>query len=229
MPSTASALALAVAVGLGAVLLLGRGSIGTVALAAGALAVVVVVAERARGRRRAEQARVRDRVDEGLAVLAAELAAGRSPPAGLAAAAAVAPELGEAARLAALGADPVPALRQASLGPGAGPLADLAVAWGVAAGTGAPLTPVVRRVRQVVAGRAAADREVAEQLAPVHATGRVLALLPVLGLGLSGALGVDGVRLLTTSGWGQVCLLLAVVLVGAGLAWLDLLTRAALR
>jgi tight adherence protein B len=229
--STGSQRALAVLVGLAAAVLIGT-STGTLEVGAGAAAgllVLVVAAERGRGRRRSEVARVRDGVDEGLAALAAALAAGRPPPAALHAASEAAPYLAEAARLAALGADPVPALRAVSARPGAEPMADLAAAWGVALCTGAPLTPVVQRVRGAVAARTAADREAAEQLAPVHATGRVLAVLPVLGLGLGGALGVDSLRLLTTTGWGQACLLLAVVLVAVGLAWLDALTRAALR
>jgi tight adherence protein B len=167
-------------------------------------------------------------VDEALAVLGAELSAGRAPPSALATAARASPELAEAAHLAALGGDVAPALQRAARSPGAEALGDLAAAVGVAGRTGAPLTPVVRRLRHALAGRGAGTREAAEQLAPVQATARVLAVLPVFGLALGGALGVDTVRLLTTTGWGQVCLLLAVGLVAVGLWWVDVLARRAL-
>jgi tight adherence protein B len=57
----------------------------------------------------------------------------------------------------------------------------------------------------------------------------VLAVLPVLGLGLGGALGVDSLALLTGTAWGQVCLILALALVAAGLWWVDALARRAMR
>jgi tight adherence protein B len=191
--------------------------------------VAVVGLERSRGRRRAAVLRTREQVDEALAVLGAELVAGRAPPAALASAAAAAPAVAPAAQLAALGGDPTPALQQAAGAAGAEALHGLAAAYGVASRTGAALSPVVQRLRLGLAGQAAGSREAAEQLAPVHATARVLAVLPLLGLGLGGALGVDTPALLTGTTWGQVCLLLALGLVAAGLWWVDALARRTLR
>ncbi len=199
---------------------------GTV-LAAGLLALTVV-AERRRTRRRRHRDRARERVDEALVLLAAELAAGRSPPQALVAAAEAAPEaLAEPARLASLGGDPVPGLRVAASHPGAGGLGGVAAAWRVAVEGGAPLSVVLHRVRLTVEADAAAAREAAEQVAPVRATARVLAVLPVLGLALGGAVGVDSVSLLIGTAWGQACLLLATVLVGGGLLWVGALVDAA--
>jgi tight adherence protein B len=192
------------------------------------LAVVTAVAERRRSRAQAQRRRTRDEVDECLVLLRAELGAGRSPPQALAAAAPAAPGLLEqAAAVAALAGDPQPALRGASAHPGAAALADLAAAWQVAVGGGAPLSALLERMRLSVAAETAAAREAEEQVAPVRATARVLAVLPALGLLLGGAVGVNSMALLTGTLWGQVCLLLAVTLVAAGLAWVAALVRSA--
>lgn len=192
-------------------------------------AALVAHADTRRRRRRAAVDRVRDDLDEAVAVLSAELSAGR-PPAGAAeSAAAVAPGLfAEAAGMVRVGGDPVPVLRScAHRVPGASGLADVAAAWQVAQRTGAPLAPVMDRVRVALAADLAAAHETAEQLAPVHATARVLAVLPVAGVPVGWALGVDSVTALTTTGWGQACLLAAVGAVGLGLAWVELITRRA--
>jgi tight adherence protein B len=216
------AAATAVAVTAGAV------AAGT-ALAA-VLAALVVGGERRRAQRRRCRDATRDEVDEALVLLAAELAAGRSPPQALAAAAEAAPTLlAEPARLASLGGDPVPGLYAAAARPGATGLDGVAAAWHVAVHGGAPLSVVLHRVRLIVQADSAATREAAEQVAPVRATARVLAVLPVPGVALGGAVGIDSLSLLTGTLWGQACLLLATVLVGGGLFWVGALVDAAVQ
>jgi tight adherence protein B len=194
-----------------------------------ALAVLTVAAERRRARARRDRARTRDDVDELLVMLSAELGAGRSPPQALAAAAPAAPQLLEqAAAVAQLAGDPEPALRRAAGRPGADALGDLAAAWQVAVTAGAPLSALLERVRLSVAAESAAAREAEEQVAPVRATARVLAVLPGLGVLLGGAVGINSAALLAGTPWGQACLLLAVALVAGGLAWVAALVRAAL-
>jgi tight adherence protein B len=198
-------------------------------LAAG-LAAGVALRERVRGRRRRDLERARDRLDESVVLLAAELSAGRPPAQALQAGADAAPdEFAEAAQVAALGGDPAPALRRAAGLPGRAAAADVAAAWQVAGRTGAPVAAIMQRIRLGLQADLAAVREADEQVAPVYATARVLAVLPLGGLALGWALGVDSVRLLVSTGWGQACLLSAVGLVGAGLAWVEAITGRAAR
>jgi tight adherence protein B len=198
------------------------------AVLAALLAGLTVLAERRRSHVHRQRRRTRDEVDECLVLLRAELGAGRSPPHALAVAAPAAPGLlEEAVAVAALAGDPEPALRRAAGQPGASALADLAAAWQVAVGGGAPLSALLERMRLSVAAETAAAREAEEQVAPVRATARVLAVLPALGLLLGGAVGVNSLALLTGTVWGQACLLFAVALVATGLAWVAALVRSA--
>ena len=182
--------------------------------------VAVVVVERRRGAARAARDRRAEEVDEAITALAADLRSGARPSSALQAAARASPEVfGDAARGAQWGADPVLALRRSARRPGAEAVADLAVAWQVATRTGCHLADLVDRVRDSVRASLATSREVSETLAPVRATARLLAVLPVAGVGVGAAIGVDVVHLLSTTLWGQACLGAAVLLVAAGL-WL---------
>ena len=204
--------------------------VGPVAVAAMVVVVGVVVAERARTRRARQRRATAELVEECVAVLAAELKAGRSAPAAWAGAADVAPGLlSPAARAAALGGDPADAMRTAAATPGADTLRDVAAAWTVARSTGAPLADLLGRAAARAQDDVVTLREVEEQLAPVRATARVLAVLPALGVLLGGALGVDVVSLLLRTGWGQLCLLAAAALVASGLWVLERVAQRARR
>jgi tight adherence protein B len=203
---------------------------GPVAVGALVAAGTLVAAERSRIHRRRARARTAEAVAEAASVLAAELTAGRTPAQALSGAAEAAPELvGSAARVSAVGGDPRAALLAASAIDGAWGLAGLAAGWHVAQSTGAPLAAVLARIREVVESELALSREVDEQLAPVHATARVMAALPLLGVLMALGLGVNVPHLLLTTLWGQVCLLAAVSLVAAALALIDRIAQWALR
>jgi tight adherence protein B len=207
-----------------------RGGIGPIALTAFAGVVGIVAAERARTRRTRARRATAELVDECVAVLAAELSAGRSAADALAGAASVSPPLvGPAARVAALGGDPTSSLRVAADPPGADTMRDVAAAWAVAQSTGAPLADLLARAAVRAQDDLVTGREVEEQLAPVRATARVLAGLPLMGLVLGAGLGVDVVSLLLTTGWGQMCLLAAIALVASGLWVLDRVAERARR
>jgi tight adherence protein B len=89
------------------------------------------------------------------------------------------------------------------------------------------LADVLARVRTLVSDDLVTAHEVAEQLAPVRATSRVLAVLPVTGVLLGAGLGVNVVSLLLTTMWGQVCLVGAVTLVAGGLWVIDRISERA--
>lgn len=130
-----------------------------------------------------------------------------------------------------LGAAPLPAL-DAAAGPVPGPVGAGDAAWGqvvacwrFAEQVGAPLADVLAALRADVADRVAQEDEAEVQAAGARTTGTLLALLPALGLGLGAALGAHPVAFLTGTPTGGVCLVLAVTLETAGLAWLDRLVR----
>lgn len=199
-----------------------RAGAGPVSLVGIAGAAAVVVGERRRAARRADRRDTAARVEEALAVLSADLAAGRSPSEALAGAAEVAPDLlEEAARTWRLGGSPAQVLAHAAQREGAGALRQLRSAWLLVEQTGAPAADVLSRVSVGVRAELAAIREVDEQLAPVRATARVLAVLPLAGLALGALVGVNVPALLVGTGWGQVCLTAAVGLVAAGLTTVD--------
>lgn len=154
-------------------------------------------------------------------LLAAELRAGILPGHAFKALADDAPSLRPAAVAATHGGDVVAALRSASTEPGAGALADLAGAWHVAERAGAPLAQVLDRVAATARDDAEVDREVQAEAAPARATGRLMAVLPVLGLSLGAGMGADPVHVLTGTVVGASCLAGGVALACAGVVWVD--------
>jgi tight adherence protein B len=198
----------------------------------GAMAGVValVVAERRRSAARVCALATAEQVDEAVTAMTAALAAGASPAQTLGSAARASPTLfDEAARRAQWGVDPTPALRHAAQQPGAGSLTELAAAWAVAASTGCRLLDVLERLRTSVHDGVAVAHEVQEQIAPVRATARVLALLPLGGVVVGGSLGVNVPRLLLTTTWGHACIAAALALVASGLWLVERIARRAER
>jgi tight adherence protein B len=197
-----------------------------VATTAAATAVVVVRLQRA-GRRRAAAASTRRAAAEALDVLAAQVRAGLAPGRAVRAAADDLPWLAPVARVAAVGGDVPAALRAAAGRPGASALASLAAAWTVAERSGAPLADVLERLGDGVRADLEVHREVESAVAPARATSRLLAGLPVLGLGLGGSLGSDPVHVLLDTVPGAVCLVGGVGLSLVGLLWVDRLVEGA--
>jgi tight adherence protein B len=177
---------------------------------------------------RARAAAVRRRADSCVALdlLAAELRAGILPQQALAALGSDVPALRPAATAAAHGGDVPAALRRAGSEPGASALRDLAAAWQVAERAGAPLAGVLDRVAATVRDDAEVEREVRSEAAPARATGRLMAVLPVLGLSLGAGLGADPVHVLTRTLPGSLCLATGVGLACVGVAWVDRIAAA---
>lgn len=200
----------------------------SVGATAGVVALVVV--ERRRSAARVRALATAEQVDEAVTAMTAALAAGASPAQTLGSAARASPSLfDEAARRAQWGVDPTSALRQAARQPGAGALTELAAAWAVAASTGCRLLDVLERLRTSVHDGVAVAHEVQEQLAPVRATARVLALLPLGGVVVGASLGVNVPRLLLTTPWGRASIAGALALVASGLWIVERIARRAER
>jgi tight adherence protein B len=188
------------------------GSIGV--LAAGPVAAVVLGAYGGAGlailrrhQTRAVEAGSRQAAGDAVAALAAELRAGLP----------VGPVLAAAAG--------------ALIGPGVvGPEAALiarrvTAAVTVAESSGAPLADVLDRLDDHLRGVNRARASAAAQAAGARVSALLLAVLPIVGIGIGYAMGVDPLPILLGSRLGAVCLFSAVALQLAGLAWSGRLSR----
>ena len=198
---------------------------GPVLAGLGSVGALVVVGLRREAARRRVRGRERAGAVEALAVLAAELRSGRTPDAALAAAAGLAhgpleQALLAASRAAPVGADPAVLLRAGASGSAVPEvLQGLATCWALCASTGASLT---RAIEVLAASQRAGDeqrRAVEAELAGPRATAALLAVLPVAGLALAGALGADPLQVLLHTPLGAGCTAGAVLLDGLGLWW----------
>ncbi|MEU5717196.1 type II secretion system F family protein [Streptomyces sp. NPDC020403] len=199
-------------------------------LFAGALAVPLL-RRWLRGRAmRCARERAADAVMALCGTVVGELRAGREPGQALLTAARNAGALGEgeAAVLAAarFGGDVPGELRKASAGPGLDGLAGVAACWQVAVDGGAGLAAGLARLEGALRADRRRREELRAQLAGAWSTVLVLALLPVVGLGLGAALGADPLRVLLHSPGGLVCLAAGGLLEGAGLFWASRIVRA---
>ncbi|MGV4929971.1 type II secretion system F family protein [Streptomyces sp. BHT-5-2] len=188
---------------------------------ASVVAMVVVRRWLARQARRRAAERRSAAVIRFCGAVAAELRAGRQPDRALVAAGAPGPgEAGPAVLAAArYGGDVPGALRAAARQPGAEGLAGAAACWQVAVEGGAGLARGLERIAAGLAVQRDQREELRAQLAGPRATALILALLPVGGLLMGGALGADplGVLLHTPAGWG--CLVVGGLLEWGGVAW----------
>ncbi|MBO3745820.1 type II secretion system F family protein [Streptosporangiaceae bacterium NEAU-GS5] len=162
----------------------------------------------------------------------AELAAGRTPGAALERAvdSLVWPDpalLIPVAVAARDGGDIPAALVAAAPERGGEGLVRLAACWRVGVAAGGGLTALVERVGASLREAEAHRLDVAAQLAGPKATARLLAGLPIVGLLMGTALGMNPVTFLFGSPAGYACLILGLVLDAAGVWWTHhLVTRA---
>jgi tight adherence protein B len=101
----------------------------------------------------------------------------------------------------------------------AGRASAVVLAAGAAQALGAPLATVLERVAVSVAADEEAAGELHAALAGPRATARVLSLLPVLGLAVSGLIGADPVGVVLGGGLGSVAAVLGVGLLLLGRLW----------
>jgi tight adherence protein B len=204
--------------------------------AAGALGVLAgVLAARFRGRRALRRAREAERAGaaEALAVLAAELSAGRPAAYALEAAASVAlgpfsSALASAAGSGQVGADPGSCLLHgaaASAVPEV--LRSLAACWQVCSATGSSLAAAVGRLAEGLRAEHAQRLAVENELAGPRATAGLLAGLPVAGIALAAGLGAQPVHVLLDTPLGVGCLAIGIGLELLGVWWTGRLVAAA--
>lgn len=160
-------------------------------------------------------------LSQALAVVAAELEAGVSPAVALSAAGPLGVTIGAA--LAAADGSP------ASVPDGPDALLRVVTAWQVSNSAGVPLVDVLGRVRADLAMSAAVRREVSVTVAGPRSSAVLLALLPVLGIGLGTAMSADPAGILLTTSAGRLLLCGGVLLDALGLFWTDVLIGRAQR
>ncbi len=199
--------------------LLSGPAVGVAGVGLGVLAVTRVLHRRVRAERgtRLASARMRTTCD----LLAAELRAGAPPATALERVAVDSPDLRPVVAAHRVSADVPRALRRLSRAGGAPGWARLAAAWQVSADSGAGLADVVARIADGERALAARRRLVDAELASARATARLMAVLPVVLLGLGSAGGGGAVTFLLGSWPGVVCLAVGCTLALGGLLWLE--------
>lgn len=189
-------------------------------IAAGAAARMVGLSRRTR----ADHA-VRAEVANACSVIANQVRVGRIPAEALALAAEDAPVLAVASRVLRNGGDVVAALLGLAERPGCGGLRDLARAWQVGTRTGAPMAELLDQVAHAQRSDQSVERTVSAELAGPRATGKVMAVLPLVGIALGYLLGGDPIGFLVGGLAGWACLVFGAGLAACGVLWIEWLAR----
>lgn len=103
----------------------------------------------------------------------------------------------------------------------------LAAAWHVADAAGAPLTPTLRTIADALRDRAETERDIAIALVGPRATARLVSWLPLVGMALAVAMGVDLFGTLTGSVVGWALLGSGTLLLLLGRRWMRALLHRA--
>ena len=196
---------------------------------AGVAAVPVVRRGLGRRKLRREREHRADGVVDLCGAVVGELRAGHEPGQallvavhGTGALGAAGPAVSAAARF---GGDVPRALGQAAGEPGLEGLAGVAACWRVAADGGAGLAAGLDRLEGALRAERRRREELRAQLAGAWWTVAVLAVLPVMGLGLGTALGADPLRVLLHTPAGLSCLVVGALLEATGLVWAARIVR----
>ncbi len=204
-----------------AVIALG-GSVPHLVAGSTAVGVFAVWIRLRRNARDSKRRRVRSRqIAEIVDSLAAELGAGILASQALQHLAGDMPLLDGAATASRMGGDVAGALRAASRLPGAEALEELAAAWEVSERSGAPMARVLDRLGDGIRDERDAQREVMTGLGPAKATARLMAILPLFGLGMRLSKGSRPLDVLLNTVVGSLCLAAGAALACAGVWWVD--------
>lgn len=149
------------------------------------------------------------------------LRAGHIPTEAVVEAADDSPCLAPAASAVRLGGNVGEALLEASRPPGRAGLARIARAWRVSEASGAPVADVVAQVAETMRQERQLEEVIAAELSAARASGRIMALLPFLAIGLGVAVGADPVSFLFHNAIGQVLLVAGVGLASVGVVWTE--------
>ena len=201
-----------------------RGAVVAVALVVAAGTVLRIAVLHGRDRR---AVRARSEVARACGVLASYVRVGQVPAEALVLVALDCPVLAEAAAVQQIGGDVPGTLRAQAALPGHAGLLDLARAWQVTASSGAPMAPALEEVASGLASDESLRSVVSAELAAPRSTGKLMAVLPLVGVGLGYLLGGRPLEWLVAGPVGWACLLLGLLLAAAGVLWIEGLARTA--
>ncbi|MEY9853580.1 tight adherence protein B [Leifsonia sp. EB41] len=122
--------------------------------------------------------------------------------------------------------------KKAEIGPvggGDAGVAAVAAAWAIAEHAGASLAPALRGAAEALRDRAGGERDIATALAGPRATARLMSWLPVVGVAMAYAIGVDVIGTLVTGPLGWIAAGSGCGLLIAGRSWTRNLVRSASR
>ena len=166
---------------------------------------------------RRRSARERARTVQALGSFSAELESGQAPTAALLGSGGEPCVWPTAAAAVRLGEDIASALTYDAKARPA--LIPLAACWSVSVSTGTGLASAVARLATSARAAEAVRVDLEGELAGPRATARMLALLPVIGVGFGVLLGSDPLTWLLTTPAGLICLVAGAGLTALGTAW----------
>ena len=183
-----------------------------------------VVSARMNGRRAVKR---RDEVVRVAQVLESLMGLGHLPSSALALAAEEYPMVAPAVAAQKMGGDPWEVMEQLSTVPGQEGLSQIGRAWRVSQVCGGSMHASLEQVRANLEEAQNTDSVVTGELAGPRATGQILAVLPLLGLGMAATLGVNPLGFLVGGVGGRACLMAGVGLICAGVIWSEILAQRA--
>lgn len=198
--------------------------LGTQALALTVAAVVIggtmttLVRKSTRRRRAATQ---RAAVTQACTMLAAQVRVGQIPLDALRSVAEDSPMMKPAINTADLGGDVVQQWRRQAAEPGQSGLADLARAWQLSLSTGASMTNSLDDLAEALNDDETLDLVIKSEAAGPRASGKIMAVLPFIAMGMGYLLGGDPVGFLFGSPLGWACLICGCVFACGGMLWME--------
>ena len=163
----------------------------------------------------------RQQVAQACSILATQVRIGQPPLVAIGAAAQDCPVLRPALAIADLGGDPAVVWHRQARMPGFGGLEDLARAWQLANRTGADMAAALDRVADALFEDDAVGLVVASEAAGPRASGKIMAVLPLAGIGLGYLIGGNPVQFLIGTPYGWACLVLGTSLACVGVLWME--------
>lgn len=163
----------------------------------------------------------RQQVAQACSILATQVRIGQPPLVAISSAAQDCPVLRPAVAIVDLGGDPAAVWRRQAGTPGFGGLGDLARAWQLANRTGADMAESLDRVADALFEDDAVGLVVSSEAAGPRASGKIMAVLPLAGIGLGYVIGGNPVQFLTGTPYGWGCLVLGTGLACAGVLWME--------
>jgi tight adherence protein B len=174
-----------------------------------------------RSQRRRRAGACRKEVAQACSMLAGQVRIGQPPLIALRSAAEDCAVLRQAVATADLGGDVIACWHAQSTHPGQSGLDDLARAWQLSVATGSGMGEALDDVAEGLAADESLALVVDSEAAGPRASGKVMAALPLIGVGLGYLIGGDPVAFLINTSAGWACLTAGAALAALGVLWME--------